>query len=234
MLSSRAPAMAERVWNPYGGPCSSSSQTSVMECIHSVRLFRLVLLSGHTYGDYSERVSATGRLLYKLLEMQGSLPSDVQPAPSPPNALPLPGYVLAHGACRDAHGAGSQYLFWDTRINPKLQSISLGNCSAMCAKLGSRCDAYDYSGSWCGIWGTTLTGRDNATDSCGGRWELSAPLNHGGKVCTGDPSQGANSCYLRGGRSCGYTPSPPPPANNTPPEQDNAQPGCLEGCGGCA
>merc|ERR1712070_449049 len=127
MLSSRAPAMAERVWNPYGG---------------------------HTFGDYAERVSATAKLLYKLLEVQGSLPSDFQPSPSPPSSPPLPGYVLAHGACRDANGAGSQYLFWDTRINPGIRSISLGNCSAMCAKLGDRCDAYDYSGSWCGIWGT--------------------------------------------------------------------------------
>eukprot|EP01047_Picozoa_sp_COSAG01_P067603 COSAG01_NODE_9582_length_2402_cov_1.683456_2_plen_46_part_01 len=46
----------------------------------------------------------------------------------------------------------------------------------MCAKLGaSRCDAYDYSGAWCGIWGTTLTVADvNETDD--GRWELSKPL----------------------------------------------------------
>jgi hypothetical protein len=187
----------------------------------------IIDLAGHTFGDYSERVSATAKLLYKLLEVQGSLPSGFQPA-SPSS---LQGYVRTHGACRDAHGAGSQYLFWDTRINPGLSSISLGNCSAMCAKLGSRCDAYDYSGSWCGIWGTRLTGNDNATDSCGGRWELSAPLNEGGKVCMGDPSSGGgNSCFLRGGPSCGQ---PPPPANNTPGQDDDAQPGCLVGCGGC-
>ena len=176
-------------------------------------------------------MSATAGLLYKLLKVQGSLPSNFSPAPSPA----LPGYVLAHGACRDANGTGSQYLFWDTRINPGRSSISLDNCSAMCAKLGDKCDAYDYSGSWCGIWGTKLTGDDNITDSCGGRWELSAPLHNGGKVCMGDPSQGGNSCYLRGGPSCGRTPQPPPPspppANSTP--QDNAQPGCLAGCGAC-
>eukprot|EP01043_Picozoa_sp_COSAG02_P111651 COSAG02_NODE_47818_length_338_cov_0.912134_1_plen_55_part_01 len=40
----------------------------------------IIDLAGHTFGDYSERVSATAKLLYKLLEVQGSLPSGFQPA----------------------------------------------------------------------------------------------------------------------------------------------------------
>ena len=117
MLSSRAPAMAERVWNPYGG---------------------------HSFADYTTRVNATGQLLYKLLAAQGSLPAPPAPgppAPGPPLPPALPGFTGVHGGCRDAHGEGSRYLFWDPRINPGISSISLANCSAMCTKLGSKCDA---------------------------------------------------------------------------------------------
>ena len=213
MLSSRAPAMAERVWGPKGG---------------------------RSYEDYTVRVEATGVLLHKLLAAQGSLPSGPGPSPPPgppsppaPHPAALQGYVAAHGGCRDANGTGSQYLFWDARINPAVPShISLANCSAMCAKLGTRCDAYDYSGSWCGIWGTTLTGADNQTDACGGRWELSKPLGCASgecKVCQAAASgSGGNTCFLRGGVTCGSSPPPPPPGQDT-----NAQPGCLDGCGGC-
>lgn len=48
MLSSRAPAMAERVWNPAGG---------------------------RSFGDYAARVASTAQLLYKLLAAQGAPPS---------------------------------------------------------------------------------------------------------------------------------------------------------------
>jgi hypothetical protein len=213
MLSSRAPAMAERVWNPHGG---------------------------HSFADYTVRVQATGQLLYKLLEAQGSLPAVPSSPPGPPPSPgpgALAGYSAAHGGCRDAHGMGSQYLFWDARINPGRTHIPLANCSAMCAKLGaSRCDAYDYSGAWCGIWGTTLTVADvNETDD--GRWELSKPLGGDScadkcKVCHADLSGArGNTCYLRGGVTCGgASPSPPPPG---PADNSNAQPGCLESCGGC-
>ena len=209
MLSSRAPAMAERVWNPTGA---------------------------RSFEDYALRVDATGALLHKLLAAQGSLPP-APPPPGPPPPVPHPGalsgYVAARGGCRDANGTGSQYLFWDSRINPGSRGqISLANCSAMCAKLGAgRCDAYDYSGSWCGIWGTTLTAADNQTNAFGGRWELSKPLGDGCanecKVCHADASGGhGNTCFLRGGATCSGS-TPPGPVTN------NAQPGCLEGCGGC-
>eukprot|EP01048_Picozoa_sp_COSAG05_P006627 COSAG05_NODE_439_length_9821_cov_110.691556_5_plen_378_part_00 len=203
MLSSRAPAMAERVWNPYGG---------------------------QTFADYAERVSATAVLLYKLLEAQGSLPAPPSPpAPKPPPALP--GFQGFHGACRDANGKGSQYLFWDTRINPGVGEISLANCSAMCTKLGAKCDAYDYSGAWCGIWGTEITGADNATGTCGGNWQLSRSLGGGRKVCRADASGSpGNTCYLRGGQTCGGA---TPPPTTTRSADDNSQPGCLQGCGGC-
>jgi hypothetical protein len=56
----------------------------------------------------------------------------------PPSVPTLPGYVATRGGCRDSNGTGSQYLFWDSRINPDVRGgrISLSNCSAMCAKLG--------------------------------------------------------------------------------------------------
>ena len=57
MLSSRAPAMAERVWNPFGG---------------------------QSYEGYSSRVTATGKLLHKLLAAVGSLPVPVNGTGPPP------------------------------------------------------------------------------------------------------------------------------------------------------
>ena len=80
MLSSRAPAMAERLWSPHGG---------------------------RTFEDYSTRVAATGRLLQVLLADQGLLPPYAYapaPAPSPapaptPDANAQPGCLLGCGGC---------------------------------------------------------------------------------------------------------------------------------------
>jgi len=71
MLSSRAPAMAERLWNPH---------------------------AGRTFEDYSARVAATSRLLHTLLSDQGLLPpqspSPTPPPPPGPDANAQPGCLL--------------------------------------------------------------------------------------------------------------------------------------------
>jgi hypothetical protein len=65
MLSSRLPAMAERVWNPW---------------------------STRTFADYSVRVTATARLLDKLLDAATgpSPPPPPPPPPAPPSPSPPP------------------------------------------------------------------------------------------------------------------------------------------------
>ena len=190
--------MAERLWNPF---------------------------AGRTFEDYTVRVNSTGRLLHKMLAAQGLLPvppgpAPPGPAPSPPPPPSLPGYTGAKGACRDKDGKDGTNLY---TYGPTHHGVPIAECAAMCAKLGARCEAYDWSPGWCGIWGTTLTGADSQTDASGAMFHFSDG-HSGTKVCQQSVAAGgSNICYLRGGATCS-APVPDPRGGQ------NSQPGCLAGC----
>jgi hypothetical protein len=115
MLSSRAPAMAERIWSP---------------------------TAARTFEDYAVRVNQTARLLHRLLDAQGLLPIGPTPAPGPPAPAPaLPGYVGTQGACRDGDNKLGSYI---TSGGPSAAGIAFADCAAMCTTIGPRCDAYDW------------------------------------------------------------------------------------------
>ena len=69
MLSSRAPAMAERLWNPS---------------------------AGRTFADYADRVNSTAGLLHKLLAAQGLLP---EPSPETASLGAAPGEGNSQPGC---------------------------------------------------------------------------------------------------------------------------------------
>lgn len=206
MLSSRLPAMAERVWNPW---------------------------SSRTFEDYSSRVTVTGLLLDKLIRGgggTGSQPSPPPTPPTPPNPTPpipgVPGFTGSKGACRDSSDHCGKYIF---TYGPNHTGVPLAECAAMCVALGDRCDAYDFSKSWCGVWGSKLTSADNRTDTQGSYWKYDECAGTAGdsnvKVCQAVYSAGpGNTCFLRTGAKC----DPPPPP--TPPPPSPIEPGCLAGC----
>ena len=208
MLSSRLPAMAERVWNPW---------------------------STRTFDDYSSRVTATGALLDKLIQGGGGtggggggLPTPPPPGPPTPPGPPIPGVPGfesgAKGACRDGNGHCGKYLF---TYGVDHKGVPLAQCADMCVTLGDKCDAYDYSSDWCGLWGLNLTAADSRTDAHGASWKFTTCNGGAGSdsvaVCQADPPAGENNtCFLRTGSKCAPPPPPPPPPA--------AEPGCLRGC----
>jgi len=133
-LFDRAPAMAERSWNP-----------------SAVRSF----------ADFQGRANRTAALLRKLLARLPAPPAP--PAPPTPSPVPGGKFTPQSGACRDEDGQFGSYLF-QRNVNfstcrDKCLSLAL-RCDAYDIEGPMPAEGTDPTVPWCGIWGVTLSPED--------------------------------------------------------------------------
>eukprot|EP00935_MAST-01C_sp_MAST-1C-sp1_P001202 g1202.t1 len=141
MLSSRAPAMAERLWSPG---------------------------AGRTFTDYAARVNRTGALLHRLLVAEG-LVQGAHPVPQPPLPGDGPAAMTAAGPPESAGIALADCAAMCAKLGKLCDAYDWHALPATAGPLDE--PAAGVACEQCTIWGSQLTEADEQTDARGNRFQ---------------------------------------------------------------